>query len=176
MMFIDWCLIDTLFVSLFRLLSAVICTISSNQAWEEFPPKGRWREPRFGWLGIQSVIMKLPPSWGDKMDTVRKRKTHWGEVWARTDVAVLWGQTGQASVDIVHLPCKPVAQTAATRGRTRLGLWITDPSHHLQPSIEPKFLPAKIYLLFSSTGCFDCVFWAFTAIVNWTGVMHIYLL
>jgi len=24
--------------------------------------------------------------------------------------------------------------------------------------------------------CLDCIFWAFTAIVNWTGVMHIYLL
>ena len=64
------------------------CTISSNEALEELPPKD-WTmgEPRFGWLGIQHVIMKLPPSWGDKMSNVgekkKKEKTHWGEGWTR---------------------------------------------------------------------------------------------
>ena len=35
---------------------------------------------------------------------------------------------------------------------------LTDPFYHLQPSVEPKFLPAKIYLLFRSTECASTVF------------------
>ena len=89
----------------FGVLRAVeLCSVRFHlmKLWKNFHRKiGRWGEPRFGWLGIQNVIMTLPPSWGDKMSMLKKkgkkRKTHWREGWTsqttarqRLNVAVAW--------------------------------------------------------------------------------------
>ena len=134
---------------------------------KNFHRKNNGENPDLGWLGTQPMIMKLPPSWGDKMDNVRKRKTHWGEAWARTDVAVLWGQTGQASMETRSAALQIHRALAVTASNMHSSWWIkldctnccykgpnstgtlghlTDPFHHLQPSVEPKFcLPRSTF-------------------------------
>ena len=98
----------------FRVLRAVeLCSVRFclMKLWKNFHRKiGRWGEPRFGWLGIQHVIMTLPPSWGDKMSIFGKkktRKTHWREGWT--------SQTPERQrLNIAFAWCLPVRTTLTT--------------------------------------------------------------
>jgi len=204
----------------FGVLRAVeLCSVQFRlmKLWKNFHRKIGWSgEPRFGWLGIQHVIMKLPPSWGDKMSNVveGKRKTHWREGWTSQttarqslNVAVAWCLPGGISSTTLANCCS--ANTSWTcrgcfnaRRRPRRSTWrvicnmcsmvrveLIQPSRlhpactaHLanqtsfhklllqgpklcwggisgslsrtfrllQPSVRPKLVPVKIYLLCSS--------------------------
>ena len=161
MMFIDWCLIDTLFVSECWAQLHVrfhLTKLGKNFHWkddEESPDLGDWAFNPWSWNPLPEEIR-----WAVKKKK-RERPTE------EKGGPVLRRQAKQTSVEMQSAALQihralAVAETwlhkLLLQGPTLGNLGhLSDPFHHLQPSVEPKLLPAKIYLLFSSTECFNCV-------------------
>ena len=185
MMFIDWCLIDALFVS--ECWAQLYARFHLTKLGKNFHRKDDGESPDLGEWALK------PWSWNPLPEEIR-----W-TMWEREKpTEEKFGQeltsqfcearpARQAWTSCTCRDCiqhaqlfwwiKPDCPNCCYKGLNSAGTldhWsFPSPSTQRRAQVLAcQNLPS----LWVNGVCLDCIFWAFTAIVNWTGVMHIYLL
>ena len=201
MMFIDWCLIDTLFVSECWAQLHVrfhLTKLGKNFHWkddEESPDLGDWAFNPWSWNPLPEEIR-----WAVKKK--EKRKTHWGEGWASPASPGQTDKRGNAECCSANTSCtcrgwNLIAQTAATRAHTResgSSLWsFSSPSTQRRAQalacqdLPPLQLNKVLQLCFPLSALFKrtcspgtLLKWSLyehsLPLLNWTCVTNIFLL